>query len=62
MDGNKRAGAVACLVSLELNGCEFTAPEKELAEIVFALARGEVAKADIAIFRAQMDCKRLNVG
>ena len=50
LDGNKRVGAVACLVFLELNGYEFTAPEKELAEIVFALARGEMAKADITIF------------
>ncbi len=50
LDGNKRVGAVACLVFLELNGYEFTAPDKELAEIVFALAQGEVSKADIAIF------------
>jgi death-on-curing protein len=50
LDGNKRVGTAACLVFLELNGYEFTAPEKELAEIVFALARGEVSKADIAIF------------
>jgi len=50
LDGNKRVGTAACLVFLELNGYEFTAPEKELAEIVFALARGEVSKADITIF------------
>ena len=50
LDGNKRVGAVACLVFLELNGYKFTAPEKELAEIGFALARGGVTKADIAIF------------
>ncbi len=50
LDGNKRVGAVACLVFLELNGYEFTAPEKELADIVFALARGDVTKADIAVF------------
>lgn len=50
LDGNKRVGSVACLVFLDLNGYEFTAPENELAEIVFALARGEVTKADIAIF------------
>ncbi len=50
LDGNKGVGAVAWLVFLELNGYEFTAPEKELAEIVFALARGEVSKADITIF------------
>ena len=50
LDGNKRVGTAACLVFLELNGYEFTAPEKELVEIVFALARGEVSKADITIF------------
>ena len=50
LDGNKRVGALACLVFLELNGYEFTAPEKELEEIVFAIARGEMSKADIAIF------------
>ena len=50
LDGNKRVGAVACLVFLELNGYKFTAPGKKLAEMVFALARGEVTKADIAIF------------
>ena len=50
LDGNKRAGAAACLVFLELNGYEITAPEEDLAEIVFALARGEVSKADIVFF------------
>ena len=50
LDGNKRVGAVTCLVFLALNGYEFTAPEKELAEIVFALACGKLAKSDIAIF------------
>jgi death-on-curing protein len=43
-DGNKRVGTVACIVFLELNGYEFTAPEEQLAEIVLALARGEVTK------------------
>ena len=41
---------MACLVFLELNGYEFTAPEKALEEIVFAFARGEMSKSDIAIF------------
>ena len=50
LDGNKRVGAVACLVFLELNGYEFTAPEKDFSELVFVLTRGEVAKTDIAIF------------
>jgi death-on-curing protein len=50
LDGNKRVGVVACLVFLELNGYEFTAPDEEFPEVVFSLARGEVTKADIAIF------------
>jgi death on curing protein len=48
--GNKRVGTVACLVFLELNGYEFTAPEEELSAIIFALARSDVSKAEIAIF------------
>jgi death-on-curing protein len=50
LDSNKRVGTVACLVFLDLNGYEFTAPEEELTEIVLALARGEATKTDIAIF------------
>jgi hypothetical protein len=33
-----------------LNGYGSNAPEKELAEIVLALARGQVTKADIVVF------------
>jgi death on curing protein len=50
LDGNKRVGAVAAIVFLELNRYDFTAREEKLAETVFGLARSELTKADIALF------------
>ena len=50
MDGNKRVGAVAALVFLALNGFEFHASEDDLAEMVLAVARGEMDKAQVAVF------------
>jgi death-on-curing protein len=50
LDGNKRAGVVAALVFLALNGYDFEAPEDDLAETVLAVARGELDKADVAVF------------
>ncbi|MBI5843186.1 MAG: type II toxin-antitoxin system death-on-curing family toxin [Deltaproteobacteria bacterium] len=50
VDGNKRAGVVAALVFLDLNGYDFTAPEDDLAEMVLAVARGEMDKARVAVF------------
>ena len=40
-DGNKRIGAHAMLVFLALNGIELSYSQKELSEIVLALASGE---------------------
>lgn len=50
IDGNKRVGAVTALVFLELNGFDFDAPEDDFAEMVLAVARGELGKADVAVF------------
>jgi death-on-curing protein len=50
VDGNKRVGVVAALVFLALNGYDFEAPEDDLAETVPAVARGELDKADVAVF------------
>ena len=50
LDGNKRIGAVAALVFLALNGYDFDAPEEDLAEMVLSVARGELDKADVAVF------------
>ncbi len=49
-DGNKRTGAVTALVFLTLNGLDFDAPEDDFAEMVLAVARGELDKADVATF------------
>jgi len=50
VDGNKRVGAVAALVFLDLNGFDFHAPEDDFAEMVLALARGEINKSQVAVF------------
>jgi death-on-curing protein len=50
LDGNKRVGAVAALVFLALDGYDFNAPEDDFAEMVLAVARGELDKADVAVF------------
>lgn len=50
IDGNKRVGAVAAIVFLTLNGCDFDAPPGALYDFVMALAQGERTKAEAAIF------------
>lgn len=50
VDGNKRVGAVAALVFLDLNGFDFSASEDDFAEMVLAVARGEMNKAQVAVF------------
>lgn len=50
VDGNKRVGAVTALIFLYLNGFDFDAPEDDLAEMVLSVARGELDKADVAVF------------
>ncbi|RJQ50544.1 MAG: type II toxin-antitoxin system death-on-curing family toxin [Desulfobacteraceae bacterium] len=50
LDGNKRTGAVAALVFLGLNGFDFDAPEDEFAELVEAVSRSDLGKADAALF------------
>ncbi len=49
-DGNKRVGAVAALVFLALNGYDFDATQDAFAEMVMAVARGELGKAEVAVF------------
>ena len=58
LDGNKRVGAVAALVFLLLNGYDFNAPEDDFAELVLAVARGELDKAQVAVFIRRW-CKAL---
>jgi len=50
IDGNKPIGAVAALVFLDLNGFDFHAPEEDFAEMVLAVARGDMNKSHVAVF------------
>lgn len=50
LDGNKRVGAVTSQVFLLLNGHDFDAPEDDVAEMVLSVARGEMHKAEVAVF------------
>lgn len=50
VDGNKRTGAAAALVFLDLNSIECMIADDPLAELVISVARGETSKNEIAIF------------
>lgn len=50
IDGNKRVGAVAAIVFLELNGLELTAREEEYEQLVLQAAQGLADKTAIANF------------
>ncbi len=50
IDGNKRVGAAAALVVLELNGVEVKVSNALLAATVVDLAQGKIAKGTIAEF------------
>lgn len=50
IDGNKRVGAAAALTFLVLNGLDFTAPEDDFAQMVLAVASGEMDKAGVAVY------------
>lgn len=50
IDGNKRVGAAAALVFLELNGIEVRVSNELLVATVLDLAQGKIAKAAIAEF------------
>jgi death-on-curing protein len=45
VDGNKRTGAVAAVVFLDINGVELNADEDELEALVRSVATGEADKA-----------------
>lgn len=50
VDGNKRVGAVAAYVFLELNGRTLNVDESEFEEIVMSVARGKTDKKTVAQF------------
>jgi death-on-curing protein len=50
VDGNKRAGAIAAFVFLDMNDLDFTAKENEYRDLVMNLAAGKLDKADVIAF------------
>ena len=47
LDGNKRLGAHAMLVFLALNGYELSYSQKELSDVILALAAGNIGEKEI---------------
>jgi death on curing protein len=50
LDGNKRAGAVAALTFLDLNGVDIEAPKGSLYDLTISVATGQAGKTEIAEF------------
>jgi death-on-curing protein len=53
VDGNKRVGAMAAELFLQVNGQELAAGDDELTETVMGVARGELAVEALAIWIRQ---------
>ncbi len=58
VDGNKRAGTVAALVFLDLNGYSFGASNDDLTGTVLAVAQGDLDKAGLTAFIRRWARKR----
>lgn len=57
IDGNKRTGAAAALVFLDINGVELDIGDDPLVEMVLSVAQGRADKAEVARFlRAHRAC------
>ncbi len=50
VDGNKRTGAVAALVFLDVNGIEINTPTGSLYDLTIAVATGQAGKPEVAEF------------
>ena len=53
VDGNKRVGAMATLIFLDLNGYDFDAPDADFTALVLKVAAGEMMKSEISLFFRQ---------
>ena len=53
LDGNKRVGAMASLVFLDLNGYEFDATDEEFTYLVMRVASGKMLKSEVVLFFQQ---------
>jgi death-on-curing protein len=50
VDGNKRAGAIAAFVFLDMNDMSFTAKESDYRDLVLDVAAGKRNKTDVVAF------------
>ena len=56
VDGNKRAGAAAAELFVDVNGYRLNAADPDLERVTFALARGELSAEALAIwFRQRLE-------
>ena len=53
VDGNKRVGAMAALIFLDLNGYDFDASDADFTEMVLKVASGKMMKSEISMFLRQ---------
>ena len=53
VDGNKRVGAMAALIFLDMNGFEFDASDEDFTAMVLKVASGEMMKSEISLFLRQ---------
>ena len=58
IDGNKRTAFMVMAVCVEINGLDFTAPEPEATATILALAAGEVAEEELAVWVAANSAPR----
>ena len=59
LDGNKRVGAMAALVFLELNEFDFDATDEEYTKLVVETASGILLKPEVALFFQQHSHSRV---
>ena len=53
VDGNKRVGAMAALIFLDLNGYDVDASDTDLTAMVMKVAGGKMMKSEISLFFRQ---------
>jgi death-on-curing protein len=58
VDGNKRAGALAAAVFLDLNGYDFRPPETVVVTVIMALAAGEIEEDVLARWFSDFSTRR----
>ena len=50
LDGNKRTGAMAALIFLDINGIDFNSSDEDFTKMVLSVASGKMQKGEIAEF------------